>query len=145
MLILFIGKEEEDYRNDNIKFDNSLEIKINSESLYKKRNNNINNLNIFDDSNENIIRKWLTYNNYSCMHDTFFSIYTFIIRSEIYSDNNVENIIHLYNLISDDILNISISELKGGIWNILNRYKINYDFSSFELKKNILFFNYLIL
>ena len=57
MLILFIGKEEEDYRNDNIKFDNSLENKINSEPFYKKGNKSINNLNIFDDSNVNIKRK----------------------------------------------------------------------------------------
>ena len=66
-----------------------------------------------------------TYNNFNCRYDTFFCIYTFIIRSEIYSTNNVDNIINLYNLISDDILNISILGLNGGIWNIVNRYKNN--------------------
>ena len=99
----------------------------------------INNFYRFDDSNDNIIRKWLAYNNFSCRYHTFFCIYIFIIKSEINSSNNEDNI-NLYNLISDDILNTTISWLKAGIWNILNRYKNNYDFLSISFKeKNTIF------
>ena len=125
LFIYFIRNEEEEYRLENIKFDNSIEIKnINL-------NNSIEN-NIKVENNENsefnLKRKWLKFNQYSCRYDSFIFIYTFLIRLYLIKQNLVINnsFIELYNIISEDILNMDELELNNGIWNLLNRYKKNY-------------------
>ena len=77
LFIFFIRNEEEEYRLENIKFDNSIEIK-------NFNINNSKNININIENSEkielNIKRKWLKFNRYSCRYDSFIFIYTFIIR-----------------------------------------------------------------
>ena len=59
-------------------------------------------------------------------------LYTFIIKLNLYHidiETNVKNnIINFYNNISSDILKISNNDLNDGIWEILDRYKENYQF-----------------
>ena len=44
-------------------------------------------------------------------------------------------IVDLYNMISEDILNLNETELNNGIWNIIDRYKNNYEFLKQEYQE----------
>ena len=122
LFIFFIRNEEEEYRLENIKFDNSIEIKNINLNNNKKTDIKI------DKSEKieiNIKRKWLQFNRYSCRYDSFIFIYTFLIRLYLEKHNLLINnqFIELYNVISEDILSMDELELNNGIWQILNRYK----------------------
>ena len=121
-LYFFIRKEEEEYRLENIKFDNSIEIKNINLNNSKKTNINIEKS---EKSEFNIKRKWLKFNRYSCRYDSFIFIYTFLIRLYLEKHNLLLNtpFVELYNVISEDILSKDELELNNRIWQILNRYK----------------------
>ena len=99
LFIFFIRNEEEEYRLENIKFDNSIEIK-------NFNINNSKNINIMIENSEKIElnkkRKWLKFNRYSCRYDSFIFIYTFLIRLYFEKHNLLINKpnIELYNVIS---------------------------------------------
>ena len=122
LFIFFIRSEEEEYRLVNIKFDNSIEMKNINLNNTKKTNINIENS---EKSEINIKRIWLKFNRYSCRYDSFLFIYTFLIRLYLEKHNLLLNdpFIKLYNIISEDILNMDELELNNRIWQILNRYK----------------------
>ena len=44
-------------------------------------------------------------------------------------------ILDLYNMVSQDILNLNESELNNGIWHIIDRYKHNYEFLQQEYQE----------
>ena len=75
-------------------------------------------------------RNWLKYNNFSCRHDTFFLIYAFIIYDKL-KDYDKEDSIKYYNLITKDLLKMTLPELNSSIWNLLNKQQ----FKNFNLKE----------
>ena len=80
--------------------------------------------------NNNLVaqRNWLKYDNFSCRHDSFFLIYTFIIYNKlklINDDDKIKN----YNEKDKELLKINLSEFNKGIWPILNRFKNNKRFN----------------
>ena len=132
MFIHFIRSEEEEYRLENINYDNSIEIKIDNEV---KKELNLNDINDkkkdlhFNYNNSS--RKWLKYNQFSCRYDTFFLLYTYIIKLNFGNNHNnskTNYFVDIYNIISEDILKMNEDDLNIGIWEILKRYKKNYDF-----------------
>ena len=132
LFIHFIRSEEEEYRLENINYDNSIEIKIDNEV---KKELNLNDINDkkkdlhFNYNNSS--RKWLKYNQFSCRYDTFFLLYTYIIKLNFGNNHNNSKInyfVDIYNIISEDILKMNEDDLNIGIWEILKRYKKNYDF-----------------
>ena len=134
----FIVHEEDDYRNEIIDNESKLTIKIenniiiNDFGFYHGKFEDIE-----EDNLNNINRKWLKYNNYSCRYDAFLFIYVFIIREEILKINNndINSILNIFNLISEDIIKASVEVLNEGIWKIIDNYKINYPFLN-EYYKN---------
>ena len=110
------------------KFENSIEIKINLTSIENKNKDIPQIIPLIN----NIVcsRKWLKFNRYSYRYDTLFLIYTFLVRYYLMNINTEfkNYIIDLYNMILEDILNLNESELNNGIWNIIDRYKNNYEF-----------------
>ena len=79
LFFYFNRSEEEEYRLDNINYENSLEFKFNikdDNNKENKLNNEIKNI-----RKEKNIRKWLAYKNFSCRYDTFTFIYTFSIKN----------------------------------------------------------------
>ena len=135
LFLYFIRNEEEDYRNENIKFENSIEIKINLTSIENKNKDIPQNIPL----KNNIVssRKWLKFNRYSCRYDTFFLIYTFVVRLYLMNINTEfkNYIVDLYNKISEDILNLNETELNNGIWNIIDIYKYNNEFLKQEYQE----------
>ena len=129
LFFYFIRSEEEEYRNDNINYENSLEFKYNIKNVNSEKYKiNKKNINKIKETNK---RKWLSFNNFSCRYDTFTFIYTFSIKNILtFNENNigVNEIIELYNNITNDILSLTEDELNRGIWNIIDRYKKNYQF-----------------
>ena len=128
LFLYFIRNEEEEYRKELIKYDNSIEKKLESNI---EENNNINKnekLNIPPIMKEN--RKWLKFNQFSCRYDSFFLFYTFIIKLHYFKHNiNLNhNIPELYDLISEEILNCDEKKLEEGIWIIIQKYVKNYPF-----------------
>ena len=90
---------------------------------------NIDNLKL-NKQNNNLVaqRNWLKYDNFSCRHDSFFLIYTFIIYNKlklINDDDKIKN----YNEIAKELLKMNLSEFNKGIWPILNRFKNNKRFN----------------
>ena len=135
LFLYFIRNEEEDYRKENIKFENSIEIKINLKSNEDNNKESEQQMPLIN----NILssRKWLKFNRFSCRYDTFFLIYAFVIKSylmKIKIDCN-NYILDLYNMVSQDILNLNESELNNGIWHIIDRYKHNYEFLQQEYQE----------
>ena len=122
LFIFFIRNEEDEYRLENIKFDNSIEIK--NINLNNSKDSNIK-IEYSEKSEFNINRKWLKFNTYSCRYDSFIFIYTFVIRLYLEKHKLLLNnpFVELYNFISEEILNMDELELNNGIWQILNRYK----------------------
>ena len=125
----FILHEEEEYRTDNINFELSVEI--------KEYNNNL--LNDFNTStteniNDNIVNiyinlKFLKYRQNSCRYDTFFYMYILIIKSYLETNKiQLNTNLNVFDLISDNIINLDIDDLDNGIWNIIDKYKENYPF-----------------
>ena len=135
LFLYFIRNEEEEYRKENIKYENSLEYKVNYKTVERK------NVTIgFNPSLSNKIpqsRKWLKFNRYSCRYDTFFFIYTFAIQPKLMKDQGKSSniFIDLYNNISNDILNLNDKDLDKGIWFIIDRYKHNYDFLNYNYQE----------
>ena len=99
----FIKEEEEEYRLDIISKETKLEKK--TENISKT---NIDNYDLSEDlrveSKDNNIRKWLSYNNFSCRFDCFFLIFTFLITNKIANikDKIFNNYIEFYNTISEE-------------------------------------------
>ena len=78
LFLYFIRNEEEDYRKENIKFENSIEIKINLKSNEDNNKESEQQMPLIN----NILssRKWLKFNRFSCRYYTFFLIYAFVIK-----------------------------------------------------------------
>ena len=122
----FILHEEEEYRLNNINYDNSIEIKtelLKDNDEKEKNNKHINELNKNSDNNIIKNKNWFKYNLYSCRYDSFFLVYCYTIKPKLL-DLNLEEI-EIFKLISNDI--ISLNE-EFGIWEIINEYKSNYNF-----------------
>ena len=59
----------------------------------------------------------------------FMLIFTFFIRNIV--EKNLEFInddIKLFQLLSNDIINLNINQLNRGIWSLIDIYKKNYSF-----------------
>ena len=118
----FIKEEEHDYRTDNINIESSLEIKS-SNNQENKENDKYKSLsNEKEDVQENTInRKWLKYYKNSCRYDSFMLIYNFVIRYIV--EKNLDFInddIKLFQLLSNDIMNLNINQLNKGIWPLID-------------------------
>ena len=128
----FIKNEENDKQNEINALQNKIEEKINTKKCAKDNTNNKegnsednDNLNK-NKKNDNYSaqRNWLKYNDFSCRHDTFFLIYTFIIYNELKVVND-DDIIKSYNTIAKELLKMNLSELNNGIWPIISKFKNN--------------------
>ena len=126
----FIKEEEHDYRTDNINIESSLEIKISNNQENEENDKYISLSNEKEEVQENSInRKWLKYYKNSCRYDYFMLIYNFVIRFIV--EKNFEFIndnIILFQLLSNDIMNLNINQLYKGIWQLIDIYKNNYPF-----------------
>ena len=62
-------------------------------------------------------RKWFIFDNFSCLLDSFFLIFTFIIKNKIHNINiaNHNNDFELFNIISEKLLNSSNEKLNKRI------------------------------
>ena len=82
-------------------------------------------------------RKWFIFDNFSCLLDSFFLIFTFIIKNKIHNINiaNHNNDFELFNIISEKLLNSSNEKLNKRIWNICEKYKANYLFLNDNYKQ----------
>ena len=123
----FILQEEEEYRKQYNKYDESLDIKVIQEKV-KTPEKKVEHQEI----NINKNRKWFKLNNFSCRYDTFTYIYTFAIKpildkNSLLVKHNYE-IVNFFNNLSTDILKLNAENLLKGIWNILDNYKANYPF-----------------
>lgn len=77
----------------------------------------------------------MKYNNFSCRYDSFFLIYSFIIKNSLTSNKNeINSNLEILNLISDEILTLNSYNLNNGIWDIIDKYKSNYDFLKISYK-----------
>ena len=120
----FIKEEENDIKNEIIKYEKQLPKK-------KKKNDNT----FADEKAEKLIlsksqkkpynRTFLRFNMFSCRHDSFFFLYSFIIYP-IMKNNKIDPIIYIYNKISNSILTSKKEDLNKGIWNILSNNKNQY-------------------
>ena len=150
LFFYFILHEEEDVKKENYNIENSLEIKI--IDVNKSDGNELENHIIKDEDignykkkeiteskKENVddavpqtnipmqtiySRNWLKFKEYSCRHDSFFLLYTFIIYNKTKLEKE-DNIIITYNNISQHLLQMDLDDLNGGIWKILEIYKTN--------------------
>ena len=71
---------------------------------------------------KNYFSSFLRFNMFSCRHDSFFFLYSFIIYPILKKIKN-DPIIDICNKISNTILTSTKKELDKGIWNILSRNK----------------------
>ena len=149
LFIYFITNEEDENKKEIFKLDNSVHIKegkpinINKENqkdININRNEEINegendlkdnveeneNKDNLDLKNSNIEhsfhRNWLKFASYSCRHDTFFLLYTFIIFDKVKIEKKDE-VIDIYNKICQELLQMDLVDLNKGIWEVLDRYK----------------------
>ena len=137
IFLYFIKNEENDTKNDIKQLENQIENKGKKNS--KKEIHSSNNKGQYEKNNlnrkKNVFqfignRNWLKYNNFSCRHDTFFLIYAFVIYDKL-KDYDKEDSIKYYNLITKDLLKMTLPELNSGIWNLLNKQQ----FKNFNLKE----------
>ena len=77
LFLYFIRNEEEDYRKENVKFENSF-LKINLNSNENSKNEILSYIPIME--NITFSRKWLKFNLLSCRYDTFFLLCAIIVR-----------------------------------------------------------------
>ena len=77
----------------------------------------------------------MKHNNFSCRYDSFFLIYSFIIKNSLTSNKNeINSNLEILNLISDEILTLNSYNLNNWIWVIIDKYKSNYDFLKISYK-----------
>ena len=132
---MFIKEEEYETKNEIFKLENDIPKK--NINLNKKNNNREENFRRPKKLEKEKIfyRNWLKYNNYSCRHDSFFFIYSFIIYPKL-KDVKDNNIINMYNSISKEILKMDLTQLNNGIWNLILQYKNNeFDLSKYGFKQ----------
>ena len=67
-------------------------------------------------------RNWIKFVSYSCRHDTFFLLYTFVIFDKVKKETQNE-VIDIYNKICQELLQMDLKNLNKGIWDLLDRYK----------------------
>ena len=67
-------------------------------------------------------RNWLKFVSYSCRHDTFFLLYTFVIFDKVKNEKQNE-VIDIYNKICQELLQMDLKNLNKGIWDLLDKYK----------------------
>ena len=80
-------------------------------------------------------RNWLKFKNFSCRHDTFFLIYTFVIYNRVKTEEKDE-VIDIYNKISQNLLQMDLEDLNKGIWELLDGYKgKNVDLTKYGYKQ----------
>ena len=125
----FIIQEEEDFRNEYHIMENSIEPQENENVISDSNDNEIFDRDNIDNIQKN--RKWLKLHNYSCRYNVFMLLFTYTIKLYLNLDDKKkdDNIyLSLFNSLTNEILNITNEELDNGVWNLLDKYKINYPF-----------------
>ena len=148
LFIYFITNEEDEIKKEIFNSDNSIELKevkpknnfneiqniskINDEQ--KKENKDNSDL-IKANANNPFHRNWLKFKNFSCRHDTFFLIYTFVIYNRVKTEEKDE-VLDIYNKISQNLLQMDLNDLNKGIWELLDKYKgKNVDLTKYGYKQ----------
>ena len=139
LFLYFITHEEDEIKKENFNIDNSIEIKVeivNQKDILKeetvkekkaeqlpslKEDEELPSINNF--INEiNVHRNWLKFREFSCRHDSFFLLYTFVIYNKLKIDIK-DPIITNYNKITQELLQLDLENLNNGIWDILENNK----------------------
>ena len=130
----FIKEEENDIKNEIIEQEKLLPKKMKN-NINKKENKKPETIILSKSQRKSYNRTFLRFNNFSCRHDSFFFLYSFIIYPTM---KNIKNdpILNIYNKIANSILTSTTEELNKGIWNILSNNKNQYiDLTSEGFKK----------
>ena len=140
LFIYFITHEEDENKKEIFKLDNSVHLKevkpininkegLNDNNINRKDKNNVeekedkDNLDMIKSNTEySFHRNWLKFVSYSCRHDTFFLLYTFIIFNKVKIEKKDE-VIDIYNKICQELLQMDLEDLNKGILDLLDRYK----------------------
>ena len=140
LFIYFITHEEDEYKKEIFKLDNSVylkEVKVIDKNIMGQNdiliniNDNYiveekevqNNFDLIKSAKEHTYnRNWPKFVSYSCRHDTFFLLYTFVIFDKVKKETQNE-VINIYNKICQELLQMDLKNLNKGIWDLLDRYK----------------------